>query len=69
MIGATELSEVCAQLEKASDNSEVETIQDRTPALLELYEKTVSAIRSANIIDTEEQHNSDDEILEFFPET
>ncbi len=69
MIGATELSEVCAKLEKASDDGEIETIQERTPALLELYEKIISAIRSANVVETEEAHNSDDEILEFFPET
>ena len=69
MIGATELSEVCAQLEKASDNSEIETIQERTPALLEFYEKVINAIRSAGVVDAEVQSKSDDEILEFFPET
>ena len=57
------------KLEKASDDGEIETIQERTPALLELYEKIISAIRSANVVETEEAHNSDDEILEFFPET
>ena len=69
MIGATELSELCAKLEKASDNKEIDTIQDRTPALLELYENIISTIRSSNVIDTEGQQKSDDEILEFFPET
>lgn len=69
MIGATELSEVCAKLEKASDNGEIETIQNRTSALLELYEKIISALRSADVADTESQHKSDEEILEFFPET
>ena len=69
MIGATELSELCAKLEKASDNREVETIQERTPALLELYEKIIDAIRSADVVDSEGQNKSDDEILEFFPET
>lgn len=69
MIGAAELSEVCAQLEKASDNSEIETIQNRTPAMLELYGKVLEAIRSADVVETENPHVSDDEILEFFPET
>ena len=69
MIGAIELSELCANLEKASDNSEIEVIQNRTPALLDLYEKIIDAIRSSGVVDTKEQHKSDDEILEFFPET
>ncbi|MBQ6775726.1 MAG: Hpt domain-containing protein [Synergistaceae bacterium] len=35
MIGAAELSEVCAQLEKAADSGEVATIQNETAAMLE----------------------------------
>lgn len=69
MIGATELSEVCAQLEKASGNSEIKTIQDRTPALLGLYEEVLSAIRSSDVVNNEDRHEADYEILEFFPET
>ncbi|MBQ7543664.1 MAG: response regulator [Synergistaceae bacterium] len=69
MIGAAELSELCAQLEKASDGSDIETIEKMTPAMLELYGKTVSAIRSSDAAGTETLHESDDEILEFFPET
>ena len=69
MIGATELSEVCAQLEKASDSGDIEAIRNRTPALLDLYGKIISAIRSANVANTESKHEADDEILEFFPET
>lgn len=69
MIGAMELSEVCAQLEKASNDGDIETIRKGTPALLELYEKIITAIRSANVADTETRHEADDEVLEFFPET
>ena len=68
MIGASELSEVCAQLEKAADNSEIETIQNRTPALLELYEKILSVIRSAVVVDNNTNNEANEEILEFFPE-
>ena len=71
MIGAMELSEVCAQLERASDNNEAATIQSMTPALLKLYAEIIGVIRSADVADTGEQHKpdeSDGEILEFFPE-
>ena len=69
MIGATELSEVCLRLEKASDKGEIATIQEETPALLELYEKIIGVIRSANVVaDIPAAHDADDEILEFFPE-
>ena len=67
MIGAAELSEICARLEEASDNGDTDTIESRTPGMLELYEKIIGAIRSA--IDTEKQNDPDDDILEFFPET
>ncbi len=69
MIGAMELSEMCAKLEKASDAGESETIQDMTPAMLKLYEKVISAVRCADVTDSVRQNESDDEILEFFPET
>ena len=68
MIGATKLSELCAQLETASDNNEIDTIQNGTSALLELYGEVINAIRSADVADSETQHADYDEVLEFFPE-
>ena len=69
MIGATEFSGVCAQLEESANNNELETIQTRTPALLESYEKIISAIRSADVVNIEPKTEANDEILEFFPKT
>ncbi|MDY6399184.1 MAG: ATP-binding protein [Synergistales bacterium] len=65
MIGAKDLSGVCAQLEKSADSGDIETLQNNTPAMLELYEKIISAIKSADIY--QEKTHEDDEILEFFP--
>ena len=69
MIGATELFEVCAKLEQAANDCDIETIQNRTPALLELYDKILSAIRSAEVANDTPKHEADDEILEFFPDS
>ncbi|MBQ7221146.1 MAG: response regulator [Synergistaceae bacterium] len=68
MIGAAKLSELCAQLEEASDNEDISMIRDRTPALLDMYGEVIRAIRSAEAADTESQQTHDDEVLEFFPE-
>jgi len=67
MIGAMELSEVCAQLERAADDGNIDTIRNRTPELLKLYDRIIGVLRYGGISGTQTQ--ADDEILEFFPET
>ena len=69
-IGATELSQACAQLEKAANDGDIAMIKNRTPALLEFYKKIIDGIRAADVVesDSPSKINTDDEILEFFPQ-
>ena len=69
-IGATELSQACAQLEKAANDGDIAMIKNRTPALLEFYKKIIDGIRAADGVesDSPSKINTDDEILEFFPQ-
>ena len=66
-IGAAEIGELCAELEKASDDGDIETIRNRTPELLKLYDEIIGVIGSAGIGGTASK--DDDEILKFFPDT
>lgn len=66
MIGAVDFSELCALLEKASDDGDIDTITNRTTEMLKLYDEIVGVIRSAGIASTARQ--DDDEVMEFFPD-
>ena len=66
MIGAVDFSELCALLEKASDDGDIDTITNRTPEMLKLYDEIVGVIRSAGIASTTRQ--DDDEVMDFFPD-
>ena len=69
MIGAMELSEIAAKLETAADKLQVDIIQSGHNGMMERYMSIVEAIRQVTTTeDGQRMENTDDEILEFFPE-
>ena len=69
MIGAMELSEIAAKLETAADKVQVDIIQSGHNGMMERYMSIVEAIRQVTTTeDGQRTENTDDEILEFFPE-
>lgn len=69
MIGATELSEMAAKLETAADKAQVDIIQNGHNGMMERYMSIVEAIRQVTKTEVGGRiENTDDEILEFFPE-
>lgn len=69
MIGAMELSEIAAKLEAAANKVQVDIIQSGHKHMMECYVSIVEAIRQVTATgDSQGIENTDDEILEFFPE-
>lgn len=67
MIGADGLSELALELEMASEKCDEDSIRAKHSRLTELYERTAAAIRA--FCGAEENHSdSEEEILEFFPQ-
>ena len=73
MLGAQELSGMAAQLEKAADAGDEETIRRGTGPMMERYRATVQAIRSCMPPEAPEpadgpEPEEDPEVMEFSPE-
>ncbi|MCR5734208.1 MAG: response regulator, partial [Lachnospiraceae bacterium] len=73
MIGAVELSSMAADLEKASDAADEETVVKGHPAMMKEFIKLTDAIKEATgyeppEADEDTAKEEDDEILEFLPQ-
>ncbi len=68
MIGATELSDTAAAMEKAADNEDRVTLENGHLGMITRYISTLEAVGSMYADeDAAESENDDDEILEFIP--
>ncbi len=67
MIGATTLSELSVQVERAADEGRAQEVAGDFERMRELYEKTAAAIRQV-VPSSVEPTPEDEEILEFFPD-
>ena len=68
MIGAIDLSDLAANLEKAADEERTSDITDDHVKMMELYKETVKAINSLISDADKKTEKSADEIMEFMPE-
>ncbi len=66
-IGALELSEIAAKLEKAANEGDADTVRSEHDRMIELYEKVTSAEKSFEDWEAEPTVE-DDDILEFIPD-
>ena len=68
MIGAADLSDLAAELEKASDEERVSDISADHEKMMKLYKETTEVISSLISDNVKDREKADDEIMEFMPE-
>ena len=68
MIGAVDLSDLAAELEKASDEERVSDISADHEKMMKLYKETTEVISSLISDNVKDREKADDEIMEFMPE-
>ena len=66
MIGAIALSEIAANLERCADEKDPKAVEKDHLRMMAQYEEVVTAIQAAITV-TDDQEDSNDEILEFLP--
>ncbi len=65
MIGVADLSEIAFELEKASKDGDIQTVERLHDKAMQRYEEIIETIDS--VVGTEESQTSDDEVMEFAP--
>ena len=68
MIGAADLSDLAAELEKASDEERVSDISADHEKMMKLYKETTEVISSLISDNVKDREKADGEIMEFMPE-
>ncbi len=68
MIGAVDLSDLAAELEKASDEERVSDISADHEKMMKLYKETTEVISSLISDNVKDREKADEEIMEFMPE-
>ena len=66
LIGAVNLSKDAAELEKAADEGKIDVIDGKHEQVMEQYLYTAGVLK--NILKTEKTDNTDESVLEFYPE-